>query len=799
MSEDLVTLEVDGRTIQAPSGQMLIEAADQAGIYIPRFCYHKKLSVVANCRMCLVEVERAKGPVPACATPVREGMRVFTKSELALDAQRGTMEFLLINHPLDCPVCDQGGECELQDIALGFGEGVSRYTEAKRVVKDKDIGPLVSTDMTRCIHCTRCVRFGEEIAGLPELGATGRGEEIEIGTYVEKSLESELAGNVIDLCPVGALNAKPSRFAGRSWEMLQHRSVAPHDAFGSNIYLHTLRSTPVRVVPAVNEAVNETWLSDRDRFSYQGITAEDRLALPMIKQSGQWQQVDWETALNRAASALTSVDPERLGAWLSPQATLEELYLSQQLLRTLGCENIDHRLRQTDFSDQASAPLFPWLGMGINAIEQCGAILLVGAAPRQEEPLFAHRLRKAALAGANMAAINPRDVELRFPLHEQIIASPLGMLRALAGVLKAALQQAGQTTPAELAELLAQAEVTAATETIANMLGNTEQAAVFLGQISENHPYFSQFRALAAALSDVTGAHLGYTGGAANAAGAWLAGALPHRQAGGQAVAKPGLHAGAMRQEPLDTYFLLNVEPADCADPAAARQALEQARQVVLLTPYAADATWRYADVVLPIGTFAETAGTFVNGEGRWQSFDGALRPHGEARPGWKVLRVLANIIGLTGFDMATAPEVRDALKAVISTETELSNRLPITSAIGWPDQAQAQADRYVGNPPMYQVDPLVRRSPALQQTPQGQAAACLRLPPGEAEALGVADGDPVEVRQQERLARATVMVDAGLAAGCIWLPMGLGGEIAVYAADEAAITIVPAREEQHV
>ncbi|MGI9301500.1 MAG: NADH-quinone oxidoreductase subunit NuoG, partial [Gammaproteobacteria bacterium] len=391
MSDDLVNLEINGKACQARRGAMIIEVADEAGIRIPRFCYHEKLSIAANCRMCMVEVEKAPKPLPACATPVGEGMKVYTQSPLAIGAQKSTMEFLLINHPLDCPICDQGGECELQDIAMGYGEDVSRYTEAKRVVKDKDIGPLVSTDMTRCIHCTRCVRFGEEIAGVRELGATGRGENMEIGTYIEKSMASEMSGNVIDLCPVGALNARPSRMAARAWELIQHASIAPHDSIGSNIYLHTLRGRVVRAVPRDNEEINETWISDRDRFSYTGLYSEDRLHAPQLKRDGQWQTVDWETALKAVAAGLLAQPAEEVGSLVAPNATLEEMYLLQKLLRGVRVGNIDHRLRQLDFSDQEHAPLFPWLGHPIADLENRDAVLLVGANVREEQPIAAHR------------------------------------------------------------------------------------------------------------------------------------------------------------------------------------------------------------------------------------------------------------------------------------------------------------------------------------------------------------------------------------------------------------------------
>ena len=455
MSEEQVNIEVNGIPLKARKGAMLIEVTDAAGIPIPRFCYHKKLSIAASCRMCLVEVEKAPKALPACATPVMEGMKVYTESPRALAAQKGTMEFLLINHPLDCPICDQGGECELQDIAMGYGGDVSRFAERKRVVQEKDIGPLIATDMTRCIHCTRCVRFGDEIAGLRELGATGRGEDMEIGTYVAHSVISELSGNVIDLCPVGALTAKPSRYRGRSWEYVQHAAVAPHDSVGSNIFIHTLRGKVMRVVPLENEQVNETWISDRDRFSYEGIYSDDRLAKPLLGDA----EVDWETALEATAKGLKDViarhGADAVGFLVSPTATVEELYLAQKLARGLGVAHIDHRLRQADFSDQGAAPVFPWLGQALEDLEKAKAALLVGSNARMEQPLAGHRLRKAALAGGQILFINPRDFDFRFPVAAKVIADPVGMVLALAGVAQAVAELKGQTLPASLAGLVA--------------------------------------------------------------------------------------------------------------------------------------------------------------------------------------------------------------------------------------------------------------------------------------------------------------------------------------------------------
>ncbi|MFW6348947.1 MAG: NADH-quinone oxidoreductase subunit NuoG, partial [Thiohalospira sp.] len=489
----MVNIEINGTPIEARDGQMLIEAADEAGINIPRFCYHKKLSVAANCRMCLVEVEKAAKPLPACATPVTDGMKVHTDSTKALSAQKGVMEFLLINHPLDCPICDQGGECDLQEMAMGYGKGVSRFTEGKRVVEDQDIGPLIATDMTRCIHCTRCVRFGQEIAGIRELGATGRGEHMEIGTYIEKSVDSELSGNVIDLCPVGALTSKPFRFNARPWELADHPTIAPHDGVGANITVETLRHEVMRVLPRENEAVNETWIADRERFSYTGLDHEDRVTRPLVRNAdGELEAVDWNTALEAVASklggTLTEHGGEALTTLVSPSATLEEAFLAQKLTRGLGSGSVDHRLRQQDFSDEAQAPLYPGLGRPITEIERLDAALLVGAHPRKEQPLLGHRLRKAALEGAQVATLDTLVRDHNFPLAAELVDDPRQMAAHLAGIAAALLEQTGATAPEGFAELVAGRTTTAEEQAIAGALASGERRQVLLGPTALNAP-----------------------------------------------------------------------------------------------------------------------------------------------------------------------------------------------------------------------------------------------------------------------------------------------------------------------
>ena len=705
----MVNIEINGKKIQAREGSMVIEAADDAGITIPRFCYHKKLSIAANCRMCLVEVEKAAKPLPACATPVTDGMKVFTRSPKAIAAQKGVMEFLLINHPLDCPICDQGGECELQDVAVAYGSDVSKYAESKRVVPNKDFGPLIAGDMTRCIHCTRCVRFGTEIGGITEMGATGRGEHMEIGTYVQHSLTSELSGNIIDLCPVGALTSKPYRYAARAWELTQRDSIAPHDCVGSNIHVHIKANRVVRFVPRENEEINETWLSDCDRFSYEGLNSDERLHSPMIKIDGEWQKTDWQTALNRTVEGIKQFGSDDVGALASPVSTVEELYLLQKLMRGIGCGNIDHRLSQRDFSDQDQAPAFPWLGQGIEDLEGNDAVLLVGADVCREQPIIGHRLRKASLAGGVISAVNPVDTHFSFPL--EVDCTTEAMPRELAGIAKALLTASGKTAPEGFAALAGGIETSDAQHKVAQSLLNGEKATVLLGGTAISAANFSILRSLASLISELSGARLGYLPRGGNGAGAWLAGVLPHRKGGSRPASVTGKHVADMFASDLKAYMLLNVEPqADCA--AAAGDALRRAEFVVSLTAYVNDDMREFADVLLPIAPFTETSGTFVNAEGRWQSFEGAVAPQGDARPGWKVLRVLGNLFNCDGFDFVESAEVL----AELSSATK---DLVASNALAW--QCPASLDKAGEYPetPAYAGDGIVRRASSLQAAAQ--------------------------------------------------------------------------------
>ena len=716
-ADEAVNIEIDGRPYQARKGAMIIEVADEAGIPIPRFCYHKKLSVAANCRMCMVEVEKVPKPLPACATPVTEGMKVFTRSDIATGGQKAVMEFLLINHPLDCPICDQGGECELQDLALQYGRDVSRFAEKKRVVKDKYIGPLIATDMTRCIHCTRCIRMLREVAGKMELGATGRGEHVEIGTYIEKSLESELSGNVIDVCPVGALTSRPFRFKARAWELQQHATIAPHDAVGSNIHVHTRRGQVMRVVPRENEDINEVWLSDRDRFGYEGLYGEDRVTVPMVKVDGEWQETDWESALQATVDGIRgtidSHGADQVGVLVSPTATLEEMSLVQMLARGIGIGNIDHRLRQLDFTDQEQAPLCPSLGQSLAAVEELDAALVIGSNVRKDQPIIGHRLRKAALGGAQVMFVNPVDYEFLFDVHAGAVVPPSQLSATLAGIA-ACFPDAASHETAAVNSAIAGASPDETQRRMATALKDADQATVLLGSVAINHPQYSLIRALAQVIAERSGAVLGLLPEAANSAGGWLAGVLPHRGPGGSALADAGFNAHDMLATPLKGWLLFNVEPShDCADAAAARKAIEAADFVVSLSPFASEAMRSAADVLLPIGPFTETSGTFVNAEGRWQSFAGVASPVGDCRPGWKVLRVLGNQFGLDGFEQTGTEEIRDALRAQCDSGP-VDNRQAAGPVAG--DAALEGLER-IGDTAIYATDVLVRRAGSLQQT----------------------------------------------------------------------------------
>ncbi len=772
MSDDLINLTIDGKPVQAKRGQMLIEVTDAAGIDVPRFCYHKKLSVAANCRMCLVEVEKAPKPLPACATPVMPDMVVKTRSQLALEAQQGTMEFLLINHPLDCPICDQGGECELQDVAMGYGGSASQYTEGKRVVMDKYIGPLIATEMTRCIHCTRCVRFGEEVAGVRELGATGRGENVRIGTYIEKSVASEVSGNVIDICPVGALTARPSRYTARAWELQQSPSVAPHDSIGSNIFVHVDNGKINRVVPRENESINEVWISDRDRFSYQGLRSSDRLLSPKVRRDGELVDCDWQTALSAAKDAIESgAQAGDLGVLASASCTLEELYLLQKLARELGTDDIDHRLSQSDFSGDAAAPVMPWLGMNIDDLESLDSALVIGSNIRKELPIAALRLRKSALNGGRISFLNPLDFPLHFdpsvvlvPRYDQLVEE-LYMVALAAGADLSGLRNA----PASL-------QPSERHQEIAKELKNGERSAVLIGSLAACHPAYATLCELAAALSKQCNATFSYLPSLGNACGAWLAGVVPHRRAGGKALGSAGRHAGDMLAKSMNTYLMMGVEAEfDAADPVTALQSLGAAKNVVYISSFLSDSMAEHATVVLPAAAFTETYSTYVNVAGQWQSSKGIVEPPGEARPAWKILRVLADQFELAEFQYNNPEQITREIQGKCDS-VELNNLAGSSMKIDFPGSSNNAGLLRVGEIPIHRRDPLVRRSVPLQKSSDGKQvfASMCQL---EMQRHKIQEGDQVTISLSQADnggVTLPVKLDDGVPENCVWVPGGL-------------------------
>ena len=771
----MINIEIDGIPLTADPTKMIIEVADEAGIDIPRFCYHKKLSIAANCRMCLVEVDKSSKALPACATPVSEGMKVHTSSAVAIAAQRGVMEFLLINHPLDCPICDQGGECELQDLSMGYGAGVGRFSEGKRVVKDKDVGALIKTDMTRCIHCTRCVRFGQEIAGIKELGATGRGEHMEIGTYIEESLASELSGNIIDLCPVGALTSKPFRYKARAWELSAHPGVSPHDSVGSNIEIHTRRDEVMRVVPRENELLNETWLSDRDRFSYLGLEHEERATTPMIKKNGQWQEVDWQTALNIAVDGIKSVieqdGAQQLAGLASPMSSLEESYLFQKLLRGLGIENIDHRLRQQDFSDRS---VDYNQGMSLKQIEQSDTFLLIGCHIRAEEPILAHRLRQATMTGTKVNDINFFTSDLLMPVTTQIGVNIDKMLVHLSGIAKI-LMPVNSDEESAWHDLLAEIVPTAEAQTIAKQLSNAENGMVMVGALANNHPHAAKIRTLSALICRLTSSQL-IVLPTANSKGSMQAGVFPQKD--------DALNTKESFQANLKSYVLLGVEPElDCADPRSALTALRQADFVVALQSYVTETMLTYADVILPMSSFSESSGTFVSIDSQWQSYNGAVSPKGESRPAWKVLRVLANLAEVDGFDYISSQDVSDEIRA--------SNAIKMVSKPYWPNNIDAKISgvEVISEVPMYQTDSIVRRSSALANTIENKRAIIAKMNMNEAEKNGLKNSNSVVVCQDKQSVTMDFEVDNSIADGCIHMPAGVP-QMSQFAATFSIVTV---------
>jgi NADH-quinone oxidoreductase subunit G len=754
----MVEIELDGKKVEVPPGSMVMDAANKLGTYIPHFCYHKKLSIAANCRMCLVEVEKAPKPMPACATPVSPGMIVRSHSDKAVQAQKSVMEFLLINHPLDCPICDQGGECQLQDLAVGYGKSNSRYSEEKRVVTPKEAGPLISMEeMSRCIQCTRCVRFGQEVAGVMEFGMVGRGEHSEITTFVGKTVDSEVSGNMIDLCPVGALTSKPFRYSARPWELQRRRSISPHDSLGTNLIVQVKGGKVMRVLPLENEHINECWLSDKDRFAYESLDNADRLVGPMIKQDGKWIDTDWQTALEYVAHGIRNIRHEHgadsIAAVATPHSTVEELYLLQKAMRGFGIENIDFRLRQTDFA--LDGAVVPHLGMPIADLSTVKRVLVIGSFLRKDHPLAATRLRAAVKSGAKLSIVHGSDDDNLIPTTGRLIAAPSDWLAALSSIVVAVAAAKGIAAPTGFEGI----EATDAAKAIAATLAVENAAdlpgAILLGNAAAQHPQASALHAAAQWIAEQTGAKFGYFVDAANTVGGYLVNATSK-------------NAANLFAQPKKAYVLLNAEPElDAANPQQAIKALQGAEMVVAMSAFKHGMD--YADVLLPISPFSETAGTFVNCEGRAQSFNGTVKPLGETRPAWKVLRVLGNLLGLSGFDYENSEAIRD--EALGKGNTDLSSKLNNVARLAptsakFAEGSEARLER-LADVPIYFADAIARRSEPLLRTADAQAPLAT-ISAKLAEVLGVQAGDMVTVQQGEGSATLVAAVDARLPANVV-------------------------------
>jgi NADH-quinone oxidoreductase subunit G len=765
---DQVTIEIDGESMSVPKGSMIIHAADKAGKAIPRFCYHEKLPIAANCRMCLVDVEKAPKPMPACATPVMEGMKVYTQSKRALDSQRNVMEFLLINHPLDCPICDQGGECELQDVAMGYGRSVSRFVEKKRVVADEDIGPLVATDMTRCIQCTRCVRFVAEIAGTYELGGLGRGEALQIGTYIGKSIDSELSGNIIDVCPVGALTNKPFRFRARAWELMARDSIGYHDALGGNLHLHLRYKQVMRAVPRANESINETWASDRDRYSHTGLASADRLARPLLRDGEKWREADWPEAIARAADLLRAAGDD-LGMLVHPATSNEEGALLARLASGIGCGNIDHRLGTVDFAD---APVAQPFEASLAEIEQAGAILLLGCNPRLEAPLLGHRVRKAWKAGARIAAINPVDFDFHFDLAHKRIVTPMAMVDSLLALAHALDQDSTQTPPAGMADALSKATVDDGISAFAAALRAADNPVVLVGESALNHPQSSWLRSLARFVASCIGGQVCFLPQGANAVGLAAHGVLP-----------TGRNAMQQLSQPLASYVLYGIEPQhDFADNAVAMRALAQAKSVVAFAAYAPEALRDVANVILPIGLLPEIDASLANALGHTQRVAAAARLPGDARPGWRVLRALGEAMGLgQGFEFIDLAALRESMQA---SQPACGEGLA-------PRQAAATGLQRVATTAIYRSDAVLRRATPLNAHPLTTGPA-IRLHPEDALALGLSEGAIASVDDGRGRAALPVRLSPRVAHGAVWIESGYDAT-APLAPTGAALTVAKA------
>jgi NADH-quinone oxidoreductase subunit G len=769
---DHVAIEIDGQSMVVPKGSMIIHAADKAGISIPRFCYHDKLPIAANCRMCLVDVEKAPKPMPACATPVMDGMKVYTQSKRALDSQRNVMEFLLINHPLDCPICDQGGECELQDVAMGYGRSVSRFSERKRVVADEDMGALIATDMTRCIHCTRCVRFVSEIAGTYELGGMGRGEHLEIGTYIGKSLESELSGNIVDVCPVGALTNKVFRFRARAWELTARASIGYHDALGSNLYLHTRRGEVLRCVPRNNDALNECWLSDRDRYSHQGLYADDRAMQPMLRKGDALVEVSWDEAIAAAAAGLKGYAGDQIGALISPMSSSEEGHLLAQLLRALDSDHIDHRLRTLDFADSAAGATFE---LPLARVEQAGAILIVGSDVRRDQPMLGHRVRKAFKRGARVDAINSVDFDFHFDLSGKRIVDPWHLVDELAALAQVAAADASEKPGTDIAGAIEHAQAQPAHRDMVARLRAASISAIVFGDNAVQHPQSSLLRALSRYVARATDSAFNEIASGPNAVGLTRAGAVPRGK---------GLHAAAQMQQPRKAQIVYNVQALDCAEPAAFEKMRRAATFVLAFSSYLTPGLKQSAHVVLPIGLPPEIDGSYANVNGGEQVCAAGAKAPGETRAGWRVLRALGGALGIAGFDFDDIDTLRARMRATPTV-------VPALSGVAPRRDAPAGGVTRIATVAPYAADGVLRRSAALQATPLAPPPRVV-MHPGDALALGLVDIGRARISDGTNEVVLPLHTSASVPHGCAWIEAG-HAETAMLKGHGAKLTVTRA------
>jgi NADH-quinone oxidoreductase subunit G len=752
----MVEIELDGKTVEVPQGSMVMHAANKLGTYIPHFCYHKKLSIAANCRMCLVEVEKAPKPLPACATPVTQGMKVFTHSAKAVEAQKSVMEFLLINHPLDCPICDQGGECQLQDLAVGYGKSSSRYDEEKRVVFHKNVGPLISMqEMSRCIHCTRCVRFGQEVAGVMELGMINRGEHSEITTFVGQTVDSELSGNMIDLCPVGALTSKPFRYEARTWELGRKRSVSPHDSLGANTTVQTKNNKVMRVVALENEVINECWISDRDRFAYEGLNSVDRVTTPMVKQGGQWLETDWQSALDYVAHSLKTIASESgaqsIAALAHPISSTEELHLLQKIVRGLGSDQVETRLRQTNIAGATSAP---WLGMPVTKLSELDRALIIGSFLRKDQPIIAARLRTAVKRGLQISRIDAGGDDWLIP-STGIATSPSAWLNTLAEVAHAIAKAKSTSVPAGTPTV----GTSATAQKIADSLLSGNATTVLIGSAAIAHPNASDLHVLAQFIAEQTGATLGYLPVGGNAVGASLVNA---NGAGVESVL-----SGERR-----AVILMNIEPdSDLPNPMRARAALAKANTVIALSAFKSADLLEVADVILPITPFTETVSTFVNAEGRVQTIQPSVKPLGDSRPAWKVLRVLGGLLNLDGFLFNLPEEVIG--EALAENYCARLNNLSTSKVVTSTASAASNGLERLADVNIYAGDQIVRRASALQLTRDAKRGNQVGLGQKLFEDLGLSEGSAVTVTQDNQSVTLPATLEVNLAPGVVRVSAG--------------------------